>query len=108
MYVSVHVPHAAKDREQNSQGRSPDFWLQTHYILSSHPQLSYKDSDISFDTLLTSHSSATAPDFHRLPYYALAECQGHPVRITLISVACVVYLAIEDVVKWVWFHCCSQ
>ncbi len=80
MSVSVHVPHAAKDREQNSQGRSPGFWLQTPRILSSHPHV--EDSDIPFDTLLTSHSSATAPDFHRLPYYALAPCQGHPVRNT--------------------------
>ncbi len=38
MDVSVHVPHAAKDREQNSQGRSPGSWLQTQRILSSHPR----------------------------------------------------------------------
>ncbi len=72
MVVSGHVPHLAKDREQNLQGRSPGFWLQTHSILSSHPDT--QDSDIPFNRALTSHSSATAPDFHRLPYYAPALC----------------------------------
>ncbi len=72
MNVSVHVPHVAKDREQNLQGRSPGSWLQTRSILSSHPCVG--DSDIPFDRVLTSHSSATAPDFHRLPYYASALC----------------------------------
>jgi hypothetical protein len=33
------------------------------------------------DELLTSYSSATASDLHRLPYYAQTRSQGHPVNI---------------------------
>ena len=71
----------AKDDEHTHSGRSPGFWLQTLLMQPSHshnreqwllPLLAKRDK------LLTSYSSATASDLHRLPYYAQDVALGHP------------------------------
>ncbi len=69
VYCRVLVrPFDAKERQLTSSGRSPDFWLQALLISPSHH---LQDSGYFLsDKLLTSYSSATVSDFHRLPYSA--------------------------------------
>src|SRR5690349_1812504 len=56
----------AKDHEQNSPGRSPDFWLR-----ATHQAFPFNKRTVARgDERITSYSSATASDFHRLPYSA--------------------------------------
>jgi|SRR5215467_92328 len=79
--VSVGRSFDAKEREPDNRGnvidslgasgRSPGFWLQALLDLPSHPlgqwlTLVHKRED----ELLTSYSSATASDLHRLPNFA--------------------------------------
>jgi len=67
--VSAARSSYAKDCEHPSLGRSPGSWLQTLLILPSHSIQNSGWLSLSWeDELLTSYSSATAPDLHRLPY----------------------------------------
>jgi len=88
---SALSPYNAKDGEQNSSGRSPGFWLQTLLISPSHPkQDSGFSSHVWGDETLTSYSSATASDLHRLPYSAAIRYRGHLMKtlgiITFLSI----------------------
>ena len=91
IHSSALSPYNAKDGEQNSSGRSPGFWLQTLLISPSHPkQDSGFSSHVRGDETLTSYSSATVSDLHRLPYSAETSCHGHLMKtlgiITSLSI----------------------
>jgi hypothetical protein len=78
--VSAARSSYAKDYEHSSPGRSPDSWLQTLFVWPSHPldARQWLVLILGEHEKLTSYSSATASDSHRLPYSARASGSGHP------------------------------
>src|SRR5579875_226332 len=60
----------AKDHEHYASGRSPGFWLERFSCRLPIPSRTVAVLIAESAELLTSYSSATASDLHRLPYSA--------------------------------------